>query len=93
MITEDTPKPAERLVRRLVDDAESVARRDPTKAVATAFGVGILLNILPTRFIVGTVAAVATTVIRPTLLTLGVIKAFEIYLDQTKTNQPNLPHD
>lgn len=93
MITEETPKPAEKLVERLVHDAETVARRDPTKAVATAFGVGVLLNVLPTRFIVGSVATVAATVIRPTLMTLGVIKAFEIYLDQTKPQKTDLSHE
>lgn len=78
------PRPAEDFVQNLVDDAATYAKRDPTKAVLTAFGVGLLLNILPTRFIAGTVSTVATTVLKPTLMTLGVIKVCEIYLDQSK---------
>lgn len=84
MITEEQPKPAEQLVRKLVQDASTVAQRDPAKAVATAFGLGVLLNVLPTRLIFGTAATLASTIVRPTLITLGVIKAFEIYLDQTQ---------
>lgn len=84
MITQEHPKPAEQCVRKLVQNAERVAQREPAKAVAAAVGIGVLLNVLPTRFIFGTAATIASSVVRPTLITLGVIKAFEIYLDQTQ---------
>ena len=78
MSTDSTPKPAERLLDRVLNDAEELARRDPAKAVAAAFGVGLLLNVLPKRFVVASVTAVTLTVLRPALLALGVIKACEL---------------
>lgn len=84
MIPEEQSKSAEQIVRKLVQDAETVARHDPAKAIAAAVGVGVLLNILPTRFLFRSVASVASTIVRPTLITLGAIKAFEIYLNQTQ---------
>ena len=47
-------------------------------AVAIAFGVGVALNIVPKRFIVGTATLAAVTLVRPVLLSLGVLKAFEM---------------
>ncbi len=85
MSDESTPKPAEHLLNRLLHDAEGLARRDPAKAVAAAFGVGLLLNVLPKRFVVASVTAVTLTVLRPALLTLGVIKACEL-LSQSQLN-------
>jgi transcription initiation factor TFIIIB Brf1 subunit/transcription initiation factor TFIIB len=71
-------QPAEQLVQRLVNDAETMARNEPAKAMAVAMGVGLVLNVLPTRFLVASVTAVTLTVLRPALLTLGVVKAFEL---------------
>ncbi|HEY1052739.1 MAG TPA: hypothetical protein VGE39_23370 [Prosthecobacter sp.] len=72
------PKPAEDLADRFMDEAEHVVRTDPAKAVAVAVGAGLLLNVLPTRFLVASATAVTLTMLRPALLTLGVIKAFEL---------------
>jgi hypothetical protein len=46
--------------------------------MAAAFGVGLLLNLVPPRVIVGTVTAVAVPFMRPALLALGLLKAFEL---------------
>lgn len=85
---EPVPKPAEELATRFMDEAETLARTDPAKAVAVAVGAGLLLNILPTRFLVASATAVTLTLLRPALLTLGVIKAFELCSSQSHRNTP-----
>ncbi len=65
-------------VQRLLHRAEDYARRDPAKAMAAAFGAGLLLNLIPPRVIIGTVTAVAVPFMRPALLALGLFKAFEL---------------
>ncbi|MDB6138166.1 MAG: hypothetical protein JWO94_1238 [Verrucomicrobiaceae bacterium] len=70
-------------------DIEDFARREPTKAVAAAFGVGLLINLLPTRLVIGAATAVGATLLRPTLLTLGVTKALELCFPSNKqTTRP-----
>ncbi len=78
MNTEPTIQPAEQFVHRLVHDAETMARNEPAKAMAVAVGAGLVLNVLPTRLLVASVTAVTLTLLRPALLTLGVVKAFEL---------------
>lgn len=65
-----------------------MAHKDPAKAVAAAVGVGVLLNVLPTRFLVASATAVTLTMLRPALLTLGLIKAFEL-VSQSNRNTSN----
>jgi hypothetical protein len=72
------PLPVEECVQKWTAEAEDFARRDPTKAVAIAFGVGLALNVMPKRLIVGTATLAAVTLLRPVLLSLGVLKAFEM---------------
>jgi hypothetical protein len=69
--------------QRLLGELREFAFKEPTKAVAVAFGVGLLINLLPTRVLAGGAAAVAATLVRPTLLSLGVIKAVELCYSQT----------
>ena len=79
----DAPtKPIEQLATRLMDEMESFARRDPSKAAMVALGMGLALHALPTRAVVAGVTAVSLTLLRPALLTLGVIKAFELCRSQ-----------
>ncbi|WP_397385365.1 hypothetical protein [Prosthecobacter sp.] len=47
MNTEPTPKPAEMFVQRLIDDADTMARNEPAKAMAAALGLGLVLHALP----------------------------------------------
>ncbi|WP_395740907.1 hypothetical protein [Prosthecobacter sp.] len=91
MNTEATIKPAEDFVHRLVNDAENIARNDPAKAMAAALGIGMFLHIVPTRFLVASVTAVTLTVLRPALLTLGVVKAFELCSANPETPAPVNP--
>lgn len=85
------PKPAKPLAKRLISEAETMAHNEPAKAVAAAVGVGIVLNVLPTRFLVASATAVTLTMLRPALLTLGLIKAFELCSSSSKTNRENPP--
>ena len=72
------PHPAELCLDRLLGQTEDYIRREPVKAVAAAFGMGLLINVLPPRVIVGTVTGLGVALLRPALLTLGVVKAFEL---------------
>ena len=54
--------------------AEEFTRREPVKAVACAFGAGLLLHLLPTRATTAVVFGLA----RPVLLCLGLLKAWEL---------------
>ena len=60
--------------RTCLGEAEAFARREPAKAVATAFGAGLLLHLLPLR----AVTAVAIALARPALIILGLLKAWEL---------------
>ena len=61
-----------------IGQAEEFARREPVKAVASAVGAGFLLNLLPVRAILGALIAVAFALARPTLLFLGLLKAWDL---------------
>lgn len=78
MNVESPIKPVEQLVKQTIEEVESLARREPAMAMLTALGLGLALHAVPTRFIVASVTAVTVTVLRPALLTLGVVKAFEL---------------
>ena len=78
MNEEQHTAPVETAVHRLVSRAEDYARREPAKAAAAAFGAGFLLNVIPSRFLVGTVTALAVPLVRPALITLGLVKAVEL---------------
>lgn len=84
-MTNDLPptQPPEFSFRRVLDEIKEQARREPAKAVAAAFGAGLLINLLPTRVVAGTVTAVAAVLIRPVLLSLGVTKAMELCCPKT----------
>ncbi len=82
-------QPAENLAHRLMNEAESLAHRDPATVVAAALGAGLMLNLVPKRFIVGSVTAITVTLLRPALITLGIIKAFELCsIKNHNTTQP-----
>lgn len=69
----------------MLSDIKDFASREPAKAVAAAFGVGLLLNLLPTRAVVGTLTIIGATLARPMLLTLGATKAMELCCQKTPT--------
>jgi len=69
--------------------ADEFARREPAKAVVSAFGAGFLLNLLPLGAIVGALVGIAFSLVRPVLLFLGLIKAVEFYRTQTQPTDSN----
>ncbi len=74
-------------VESLVQRAEEFARREPAKAVASAFGTGVLLNMLPLGAIASACTGVAFSLVRPALLFLGVRKACELCLTPNTETQ------
>jgi hypothetical protein len=70
--------PAERCLQQMVEKTEDYVRREPAMAVAMAFGAGLLLKLLPTKAVSRPVAAIAVKLLPPTLLGLGLLKAFEL---------------
>lgn len=76
--TVTTAKPGGHLLVRCLDQAETMARNEPVKAAAAVIGAGVVLNILPLRFLVAGATAATLVMLRPALLALGVVKAFEL---------------
>ena len=78
-MNEDPPmQTVELCAKRLLGDLRDYASREPVKAAAAAFGAGVMINLLPTRVLVASAAAVASALLRPALLSLGVIKSLEL---------------
>lgn len=82
-------QPIEFFVQRTLSDLRQFAQREPGQAVAAAIGVGLLINLLPTRLVVGTVTLVGATLVRPLLLSLGVTKAMELCCQNTSPKLPS----
>ena len=64
-------------VASLLARADDYARQEPTKAVVSAAGAGFLINLLPIGAIAGGLIGVGFAMVRPALLFLGLLKAFE----------------
>lgn len=69
----------------LMQRADEFARREPAKAVGSAFGAGFLLNLLPLGAIASMLVGIAFSFVRPALLFLGLLKAFELCRTQPPT--------
>lgn len=74
----DPTHPADLCLQRVFDKTEAYVRREPAKAVAAAFGAGLLLKLLPARAIARPIATLAAGLLPPALLGLGLLKAFEL---------------
>ncbi len=61
-----------------LNEPDAFARREPTKAVVSAFGLGVLLNLLPIGAILGMVVDAAFALARPILLILGLLKIWDL---------------
>lgn len=79
MSNPESPHPAELCLQRMFEKTEQYVRREPAKAVAAAFGAGLLLKLLPDRALVRPITAIAVKLLPPTLLGLGLLKAFELF--------------
>lgn len=76
---EPTPlHPIEASVRQLLEKTEDFVRREPVKAVAAAFGAGVLLKVLPPRAIARPLVALTARLLPPALIGLGLIKVLEL---------------
>ena len=71
-----------------MSDLKAFAHREPVQAVAMAFGAGVLINLLPTRLVANSAGAVGATLLRPVLLTLGMIKVAELCCPKAKSSIP-----
>ena len=60
-----------------MERADDFARREPAKAVVSAFGAGFLLNLLPLGDIAAALVGIVFSLVRPALLFLGLMKACE----------------
>ena len=60
-------------------------RKQPTKAVAAALGVGLALNLAPPRLLARITSTLASRLLPPALLGLGVLKAFEICCEKIES--------
>ena len=78
MNPEQPVQPVEFCLRRTLVDIKAFAQREPGQAVAAAIGAGLLINLLPTRLVIGTVTVMGALLVRPVLLSLGVTKAMEL---------------
>lgn len=72
------PHAAELSLHQTLKRVEDYVRREPTKATAAALGAGLVLNLVPARYLASATAGLATRLLPPVLLGLGVLKAFEI---------------
>ncbi len=80
----DSPaQPLEQLAKRVLDDLEIMAHREPAKAALVALGVGVALQVLPTRALVSGVGTVGVALLRPVVLALGLVKILELTRSQT----------
>ena len=74
--------PIEDSARRMLGDLEDFVCREPVTAVAVAIGVGLLFTLVPARTMAGTAAVLGATLMRPALISLGVVKAVELCCEQ-----------
>ena len=70
-------KKSKRCDTRTCSQAEQYVAAQPTKAVGTALGVGLLMSFLPVGRIVGMLVDVGFSLVRPILLGAGVCKLSE----------------
>lgn len=72
------PHAAELSLQQTLKRVEDYVREQPAKAVAAALGVGLVLNLAPPRMLARITSTLASRLLPPALLGLGVLKAFEI---------------
>lgn len=87
----ESPHPAELCIQRVLEKTEDYVRREPVKAVAAAFGAGLLLKLLPTRAVARPIATVAVKLLPPTLIGLGLLKVFELCCQQNSCHAAAMP--
>jgi hypothetical protein len=89
----ESPHPAELCRQRVFEKVEDYVRKEPVKAVATAFFAGLLLELLPARAIARPLTAVTVKLLPPTLLGLGLLKAYELCCQKNQSPMESPPAD
>lgn len=80
-----TTNPSSAMLQKFLMDVREFTRAEPVATVAAVCAVGLLVKLVPRSWIVGTVGVVGTALIRPALLSLGMTKAMELYLQRPHT--------
>jgi len=80
-------QPTSDQLSRVMQCSDDFARREPLKAVVSAFGAGFLINLLPLGAIAAALVGIAMALVRPALLLLGLVKACEL----CRVNLPAIP--
>ncbi len=70
--------PIQASMQQLMEKTEDFVRREPVKAVAAAFGAGVLLKVLPPRAIARPLVAITAKLLPPAMIGLGLIKMLEL---------------
>ena len=92
MSTPEQPTPQPHPRDAFVDRVETYTREEPVKALSAAFGVGILLTLLPVGALFAGIARLLFLVARPVLLILGLIKVADT-LELQRAKEKELPAD
>lgn len=74
---DNTPSQDPPLRDQIVQRVEAYTKEEPVKAASAAFGLGILLALLPIGGLVAGVFRLLFLLARPLLMILGVVKVFE----------------
>ena len=88
-----TTNPAPAILKKILTDVREFTRAEPVATVATVCAVGLLVKLVPRSWIVGTVGVVGTALLKPALLSLGMAKAMEIYLQRPHTKWGTATND
>ena len=82
------PHAAELSFHQTLKRVEDYVRREPTQAAVLALGAGVVLNLLPPRLLAGVATSIATRLLPPVLLGLGMLKAFEMCCEKEAGRTP-----
>ncbi len=88
MNNQSTPHTVELSLHQMLEHTEDFVRREPAKAVAAAFGAGLMLKLLPSHAVARAAGVVVSRILPPTLLALGVLKVFELCCERAGPSEP-----
>ena len=90
-IPPNSAHPASDILKQGLTDVRKFIFKEPAAAVAAVCAVGLLVKLLPRSWVVGTVGVVGTALIKPALISLGMTKAVELYLQRPHTHPTTAP--
>jgi hypothetical protein len=71
------PQPPIHPLEPLREKTETFARQNPTQALSAAFGIGLVLALLPLGTMLSSLGRLALLLLRPILIVLGLVKLYE----------------